>query len=56
MQTIHDEYQALLLAYNELEKRQKELESDNLVLRQELTKQVENLCKPMDEEILKHEQ
>lgn len=55
IQTIHDEFQALQLAYTQLEERQKESHATISVLRQELTKKIEKKCDALDEEVKNHE-
>jgi predicted nuclease with TOPRIM domain len=54
-QTIHDEFQALQLAYTQLEKRQQELDASNAFLRREMTEKLEKHCNVLDEEVQLHQ-
>ncbi|CAF3404607.1 unnamed protein product [Rotaria sp. Silwood1] len=54
-ETIHDEFQALQLAYTQLEERQKELDATIAVLRQKMTEKIEKKCNALDEEVKLHE-
>ncbi|CAF3877653.1 unnamed protein product, partial [Rotaria sp. Silwood2] len=54
-ETIHDEFQALQLAYTQLEERQKELDATIAVLRQKMTEKMEKKCNALDEEVKLHE-
>ncbi|CAF1135469.1 unnamed protein product [Rotaria sordida] len=54
-ETIHDEFQALQLAYTQLEERQKELDATIAVLRQRMTEKIEKKCNALDEEVKLHE-
>lgn len=55
-QTIHDELQAYQLAYTELEKRYKDLESMNELLRVKVTEKLESRCSEFDKEVESHQQ
>ncbi|CAF1013663.1 unnamed protein product [Adineta ricciae] len=54
-ETILDEFQALQLAYSELEKRQQELDATNAFLRREMTEKVEKQANALDAEVQQHQ-
>lgn len=54
-QTIHDEFQALQLAYTQLEKRQRDLDEANMLLRHRITEILEKPIKDSDEQVRMHQ-
>ncbi|UJR27539.1 hypothetical protein I4U23_008821 [Adineta vaga] len=54
-ETIHDEFQALQLAYSQLERRQHELDASNAFLRREMTEKIEKQANVLDAEVQQHQ-